>query len=57
MRFKRYVFCYDVYSVSSDMVETHKVSIYAKSLKEAKSKLEKLGYRNLYQKKKRKVSY
>jgi len=53
MRFKRYVFCYDVYSVSSDMVETHKVSIYAKSLKEAKNKLEKLGYRNLYQKKKR----
>jgi len=57
MRFKKYIFCYDIYNVSSDMVETHRVSIYAKSLKEAKSKLEILGYRNLYQKKKRKLSY
>jgi len=57
MRFKRYIFCYDVYSVKNDKMETHKVSIYAKSLKEAKSKLEKLGYKNIYQKRKRKVSY
>jgi len=57
MRFKKYIFCYDIYNVSSDMVETHRISIYAKSLKEARSKLEKLGYRNLYQKKKRKLSY
>ena len=57
MRFRRYVFCYDVYSVSNDRLETHKVLVYAKSLKEAKSKLERLGYKNIYQKKKRKVNY
>jgi len=57
MGFKRYVFCYDLYNVSKDIIETHKVSIYAKDLKEAKSKLEKLGYKNIYQDKKRKVNY
>ena len=57
MRFKRYIFYYDIYNVLNDIAEIHRISIYAKSLKEAKSKLEILGYRNLYQKKKRKLSY
>jgi len=58
MRFKKYIFCYDQYSYTQDKVITHHVSIYAKSLREAESKLEKLGYKDLYlKKKKRKVSY
>jgi len=58
MKSKKYIFCYDQYSYLQDRVITHHVSIYAKSLKEAESKLEKLGYRDLYlKKKKRKVSY
>ena len=58
MRFNKYIFCYDQYSYLQDKVITHHVSIYAKSLREAESKLEKLGYKDLYlKKKKRKVSY
>jgi len=58
MRFKKYIFCYNQYSYLQDKVITHHVSIYAKSLREAESKLEKLGYKDLYlKKKKRKVNY
>jgi len=58
MRFKKYIFCYDQYSYLQDKVITHHVSIYAKSLREAEIKLEKLGYKDLYlKKKKRKVNY
>jgi len=58
MRFKKYFFCYDQYSYLQDRIITHHVSIYAKNIREAESKLEKLGYKDLYlKKKKRKVSY
>ena len=58
MRFKKYIFCYNQYSYLQDKVITHHVSIYAKSLREAEIKLEKLGYKDLYlKKKKRKVNY
>jgi len=58
MKFKKYIFCYDQYSYLQDRIITHHISIYAKSIKEAESKLEKLGYKNFYlKKKKRKVSY
>ena len=58
MKSKKYIFCYDQYSYLQDRVITHHISIYAKSLKEAESKLEKLGYKDLYlKKKKRKVIY
>ena len=58
MKSKKYIFCYDQYSYLQDRVITHHISIYARSLKEAESKLEKLGYKDLYlKKKKRKVSY
>jgi len=58
MKSKKYIFCYDQYSYLQDRIITHHVSIYAKSLKEAESKLEKLGYKGLYlKKKKRRPSY
>jgi len=58
MKFRKYIFCYDQYSYLQDRIITHHISIYAKSIKEAESKLEKLGYKNFYlKKKKRKVSY
>jgi len=58
MKFKKYVFCYDQYSYLQDRMITHHISIYAKSLKEAESKLEKLGYKDLYlKKKKRRLNY
>jgi len=58
MKSKKYIFCYDQYSYLQDRVITHHVSIYAKNIKEAESKLERLGYKNIYlKKKKRKVNY
>jgi len=58
MKFKKYVFCYDQYSYLQDRIITHHISIYAKNVKEAERKLEKLGYKDFYlKKKKRKVSY
>ena len=56
MKSKKYIFCYDQYSYLQDRVITHHISIYAKSLKEAESKLEKLGYKDLYLKKKKRRS-
>jgi|GEM_PF-3359590 len=58
MKSKKYIFCYDQYSYLQDRIITHHVSIYAKNIKEAESKLERLGYKNIYlKKKKRKVNY
>jgi len=58
MKSKKYIFCYDQYSYLQDRMITHHVSIYAKNIKEAESKLERLGYKNIYlKKKKRKVNY
>ena len=54
-KFKKYIFCYDQYSYLQDKIITHHVSIYAKDLKEAKDKLNKLGYKDIYVKKRKKV--
>jgi len=53
-RFKKYIFCYDQYSYLQDKMITHHVSIYARNLKEAKDKLIKLGYKDIYIKKRKK---
>ena len=54
-KIKKYIFCYDQYSYFQDQIITHHIAVYARNLKEAKDKLSKLGYKDIYVKKRKKV--